>query len=96
MGRSLALIDKEMEISGDIGSVRVLNPVHNNIKYESLISQALVEATGRSLALIKKEMETSGDIGSVAAASRGQQRTMFALKRLTVQGVRAAQSPKPC
>ena len=55
--------------------------------------QALVEATGRSLALIKKEMETSGDIGSVAAACRGQQRTMFALSRLTVQGVRAPSRP---
>ena len=49
--------------------------------------QALVEATGRSMALIKKEVDVSGDIGSVAAASRGQQRTMFAQARLTVAGV---------
>lgn len=51
--------------------------------------QALVEATGRSMALIKKEVDVSGDIGSVAAASRGQQRTMFAQARLTVAGVRS-------
>ena len=52
--------------------------------------QALTEATGRSLAQLKKELEMTGDMGTVAAASRGSQRTMMAMKRLTVQSVRAA------
>lgn len=54
---------------------------------ESLIIKAISETTGRTPADTKADHHKIGDLGLVAAKSRGNQRTMFKPKPLTVKGV---------
>lgn len=53
---------------------------------ESLLVKAISESTGRSAAQVKADYKKTGDLGMVAQASRKTQKTLFAMKRLTVVG----------
>jgi DNA ligase-1 len=54
---------------------------------ESLIMKAIAEATGRTAQSLKAAYDEMGDLGLVAKTSRSNQRTMFAVAALTMQGV---------
>ncbi|KAI9146124.1 hypothetical protein BKA69DRAFT_1153542 [Paraphysoderma sedebokerense] len=54
---------------------------------ESLLIKAIADACGRSVAKIKGDLVEIGDLGSVAQSSRGNQRTMFTPKPLSVPQV---------
>ncbi|KAL6760310.1 ATP-dependent DNA ligase [Haematococcus lacustris] len=65
-------------------------PSHQGVELgmgESTLIKALAESTGRKEAVIKKEYEVAGDLGVVAVNARSTQRTMFAMKPLTIRGV---------
>eukprot|EP00127_Corallochytrium_limacisporum_P003768 Clim_evm100s152 gene=Clim_evmTU100s152 len=54
---------------------------------DAIVMKAISKATGRSLQQLKGSLEKKGDLGLVAQESKANQRTMFAPKPLTVEGV---------
>ncbi|PVU92054.1 hypothetical protein BB561_004059 [Smittium simulii] len=54
---------------------------------ESLLMKAIASATGKNLSKVKSEAEKCGDLGTVAQEFRTNQKTLFPMPKLTIDGV---------